>query len=219
PRSVPGIVYGLNHHAGIPSEWLEWHGHNDFHKALANSATAWLYGCAAVNATCLGIGERTGNTPIEALVIEYLGLRGDDQTVHPEVITEIARYFRQEIGYEIPLQQPLVGSRFNTTLAGVHADALAKDKRIYTIFDTESILGVPPDIRITDKSGRAGVAHWVNLNLELSGDAQIDKGHAGIVEIFQRISAQYEDGRVTIMSSEELLELVAEHVPELAEGR
>ncbi len=217
PRSVPGIIYGLDHHAGIPSEWLEWHGHNDFHKALVNSATAWLYGCAGVNATLLGVGERTGNAPIEALVFEYLALRGDDPTVNTRVISEIARYFRKEIGYEIPPQQPFVGSRFNTTLAGIHADALAKDNRIYTIFDTEALLGVPADIRITDKSGRAGVAHWINLNLEIEGEDRIDKNHPGVAAMFSKISEQYEDGRVAIMSDEEMAELLAEHIPELAE--
>ena len=65
PRNVNGIMYGLNHHAGVPSEWLEWHGHNDFYRALTNSTFAWLYGCSGINGTLLGIGERTGNTPIE----------------------------------------------------------------------------------------------------------------------------------------------------------
>jgi len=217
PRSVAGIIYGLNEHGGIPSELLEWHGHNDFHKAVVNSATAWLYGCSAVNATCLGIGERTGNTPIEAMVMEYLALRGDDPTVKTEVITEIARYFEKEIGLEIPPQQPFVGSRFNTTLAGIHADALAKDRRIYTIFDTEKILNVPPDVRITDKSGRSGVAHWINLNLGLDGQDKIDKDNAGLVAMFQRITEQYDAGRVTIMSKEELLDLIVENIPELAD--
>jgi len=217
PRSVPGIIYGLNYHAGIPSEWLEWHGHNDFYKALVNSATAWLYGCCAVNGTLLGIGERTGNAPIEGLVIEYLSLRGDDPTVDTRVISEIARYFRGEIGYQIPPQQPFVGSRFNTTLAGIHADALAKDSRIYTIFHTEAVLGVSPDIRITDKSGRAGVAHWINLHLNLDGEDRVSKDHPGVIEIFRRITEQYDRGRVTIMSHEEMVELVAEYIPELAE--
>ncbi len=217
PRSVAGIIYGLNVHAGIPSERLEWHGHNDFHKALVNSATAWLYGCSAVNGTLLGIGERTGNTPIEALVMEYMALRGEDPTVNTQVISEIARYFETEIGHEIPAQQPFVGSRFNTTLAGIHADALAKHKAIYTIFDTDKILGVPPDVRITDKSGRAGVAYWVNLHLGLQGDDEITKDHEGLAEMFDAITRQYEDGRVTIMSTEELLELVAQYIPELAE--
>ena len=70
PRSVPGIIYGLRHHAGFPSELIEWHGHNDFYKAVVNSTTAWLYGASAVNCSLLGIGERTGNTPLEAMVIE-----------------------------------------------------------------------------------------------------------------------------------------------------
>jgi isopropylmalate/homocitrate/citramalate synthase len=217
PRSVPGIIYGLNYHAHIPSELLEWHGHNDFHKALINSATAWLYGCAAVNATLLGIGERTGNAPTEGLVLEYLALRGDDPTVKTEVITEIARYFRTEIGYEIPAQQPFVGRHFNTTLAGIHADGLAKDKRIYTIFDTESILGVPPGVMITDKSGLAGVAHWINVNLELKGKDQVDKDSPAVAEIFRRVAEQYDKGRVTIMSNKEMAELVAGCMPALAE--
>ncbi|MFO8008949.1 MAG: 2-isopropylmalate synthase [Candidatus Brocadiia bacterium] len=217
PRSVPGIIYGLRHHAGYPSEWLEWHGHNDFHKALVNSVTAWLYGCAAVNATCLGIGERTGNTPIEALVMEFLALHGDDETVDTTMITEIARYFRREVGHQIPAQQPFVGSRFNTTLASIHADGLSKDKRMYTIFDTERILGVPSDVRITDKSGRGGVTHWINLNLELSSEQQVDKGRPGVAAITDAVTEQYEQGRVAIMSREELLEMVVEHMPELAD--
>jgi len=217
PRSVPGIVYGLNYHAHMPSEWLEWHGHNDFHKALINGSTAWLYGCSSVNGTLLGIGERTGNPPIEGLVVEYLGLRGHDATVRTEVITEIARYFRTEIGYDIPPQQPLVGSQFNTTLAGIHADAMAKDLRIYSIFDTQSILGVQPGVRITDKSGHAGVAHWINLNLELTGSDQTDKDHPGVQEMFRRIAEQYKNGRVAVMSTKEMAELVAECIPELAD--
>jgi isopropylmalate/homocitrate/citramalate synthase len=217
PRSVPGIIYGLNYHAHIPSEWLEWHGHNDFHKALANSATAWLYGCSAVNGALLGIGERTGNTPIEALVIEHLALRGHDPTVDTRAITEIARYFRTEIGHHIPPQQPFVGSHFNTTLAAIHADGLSKDQRMYTIFDTNTVLGVPSNVQITSKSGHGGVAHWVNANLGLEGEDQVSKEHPGVAEVFRRVSEQYESGRVTIMSDRELAELVAECIPDLAE--
>ncbi len=109
PRSVNGIMYGLVHHAGVPSEWLEWHGHNDFYKVLTNASTAWLYGCSAANGTLLGIGERTGNTPIEGLVFEYMGLRGTDHGMQPQVITEIAEYFQNEIGMDIPPNQPFVG--------------------------------------------------------------------------------------------------------------
>jgi len=58
PRSVPKLVLSMIHKAGVPPHLLEWHGHNDFHKALVNGTTAWLYGCDALNGTLLGIGER-----------------------------------------------------------------------------------------------------------------------------------------------------------------
>ena len=74
PRSVQGIIYALHTHAGVPHEMLEWHGHNDFYKAVVNSSTAWLYGCCGVNTSLFGIGERTGNTPLEAMVFEYAQL-------------------------------------------------------------------------------------------------------------------------------------------------
>ncbi len=65
PRSIPGIIYGILTHAGIPSELIEFHGHNDFYKAVSNSTTAWLYGASGVNCSLFGIGERTGNTPLK----------------------------------------------------------------------------------------------------------------------------------------------------------
>ena len=43
PRSVPGLIYGLNHYAQVPSEQIEWHGHNDFYKVVANAGMAWFF--------------------------------------------------------------------------------------------------------------------------------------------------------------------------------
>lgn len=88
PRSVPGIIYGLMHYAGTPSEMLEWHGHNDFYKVVTNASTAWLYGASSVNCSLLGIGERTGNCPLEAMVMEYASLRGTTDGMELPVITE-----------------------------------------------------------------------------------------------------------------------------------
>ncbi len=76
PRSIPKLIYKLNQEVGVPSDRLEWHGHNDFHKVHINGATAWLYGCDALNATLFGFGERTGNPPLEGAVIEYIAIKG-----------------------------------------------------------------------------------------------------------------------------------------------
>ena len=169
PRSVQRLVHAFTEEAGVPGKWLEWHGHNDFHKVLVNGVTAWLYGCGGVNCTLFGFGERTGNTPLEAMVIEYISLTGDDAAADTTVINELADYFATELDYHIPFNYPFVGRDFNATSAGVHVDGIAKNEEIYNIFDTTRILGRPVPIIITDKSGRAGVAYWINHNLKLAG--------------------------------------------------
>ena len=217
PRSVNGIIYGLVHHAGVPSEWLEWHGHNDFYKVLTNASTAWLYGCCAANGTLLGIGERTGNTPIEGLVFEYMGLRGTDHGMQTQVITEIAEYFRKEIGMEIPPSQPFVGRDFNVTRAGIHADGLLKDEEIYNVFDTDALLNRPVAVAIAETSGAAGIAHWINGNYDLGPERRVEKSHPGVAKIGAAIGKEYEAGRTTNISNAEMDRLVKEHLPELAD--
>ncbi len=204
PRSVPGIIYGLQHYAGIPSTLLEWHGHNDFYKVVTNASTAWLYGCSGVNCALLGIGERTGNCPLEAMAIEYASLRGTTDGMDLSVITDIANYFEQEIGYEIPPRTPFVGRNFNVTRAGIHADGLLKDQEIYNIFDTEKILGRPATVAVDAHSGLAGIAFWINRYFRLSGDDVIDKKSPLVAGIKKQIDAFYEEGRNTAMGDDEL---------------
>lgn len=214
PRGVPEIFYALIHEGGVPSELLEWHGHNDFHKGLVNGTAAWLYGCSAVNGALLGFGERTGNTPVEAMLIDYISLTGNDAGIDTAAITEMAEYFRREMGFPIPSNYPFVGSEFNSTAAGIHADGMMKNEEIYNIFDTSKILKRPMGVIITDKSGIAGIAHWVNSHLGLDADKKIDKRHPGLAKMNKWVMEQYEHGRTTSMSGEELLEKAKKYLPE-----
>ena len=207
PRSVPGIIYGLHHYANVPSEMLEWHGHNDFYKAVTNATTAWLFGASAVNCSLLGIGERTGNVPLEAMVIEYASIRGSFDGMHPEVITEIAQYYKDELGYNIPPMTPFIGENFNVTRAGIHADGMMKDAEIYNIFDTESVLGVPATVCISNTSGLAGIAYWINHHYKLSGDEAVTKHDAIVVNMKAEIDKLYAEGRITLMTDPELEEI------------
>ncbi len=204
PRSVPGIIYGLQHYSDVPSEMLEWHGHNDFYKAVANASTAWLYGASAVNCSLLGIGERTGNVPLEAMVMEYASLRGSLDGMDPTVITEIARYYKKEVGYKIPPMTPFVGRNFNVTKAGIHADGLLKDEEIYNIFDTRKILNRPASVMVSKTSGLAGIAYWINENYGLTDEERVDKRSPLVAAMKEWIDAEYENGRQTALSTEEL---------------
>lgn len=205
PRSVAGIIYGLQHFADVPSAHLEWHGHNDFYKAVSNAATAWLYGASAVNCSLLGIGERTGNIPLEAMVFEYASLRGSMDGMNPQVITEIADYFKNEIGYKIPPMTPFAGDAFNCTKAGIHADGLMKDEEIYTIFDTKKILNKPASVEIGQTSGSAGIAYWINQEFKLDKDKKLSKNDNLIQKLKDWIDKEYENGRQNAITKKEML--------------
>lgn len=211
PRSVPGIIYGLQHYSDVPSVMLEWHGHNDFYKGVANATCAWLYGASAVNCSMLGIGERTGNVPLEAMVFEYASLRGTLDGMDPTVITEIAEYFRDKIGYDIPPMTPFVGENFNVTRAGIHADGMIKDEEIYNIFDTAKLLGRPAGVTVSSTSGLAGIAYWINAHYHLTGSEALSKKDPLVLHIKEWVDAQYAAGRQTVISSKELEKLIIKY--------
>ena len=213
PRCVPGIIYGLRHYADVPARCLEWHGHNDFHLATANAGHAWMYGASAVNCTLLGIGERTGNVPLESMVFQYAGFRGTLDGMDTTAITDIARYFKYQIGYDIPENTPFVGRNFNVTRAGIHADGLLKDEEIYNIFDTKRMLNRPASVMIGKTSGLAGIAYWINDNYDLTGDAAIAKNDPLVAQLKAWVDAEYENGRQSTLGRHELEAKVQEFAP------
>jgi isopropylmalate/homocitrate/citramalate synthase len=208
PRSVQGIIYALHIHAGVAPELIEWHGHNDFYKAVANSTTAWIYGCAGINTSLFGIGERTGNTPLEAMVFEYAQLKGHLNGMDTTVITELAEYYEKEIGYTIPPRTPFVGKNFNVTRAGIHADGLLKNEEIYNIFDTEKFLNRPVLCAVSDTSGLAGIAHWINTYYHLREDKAVDKGSELVTTVKLWVDEEYAGGRITVITDEELVAVI-----------
>ncbi len=218
PRSVPKLVGVMRRECGVPPEQLEWHGHNDFHKVLVNASAAWLYGCMYANGTLLGYGERTGNPPLEGLVMEYIGLKGTADGMDTTVISEIADYYEREIGYRIPPNYPFVGRDFNVTRAGIHADGLLKNEEIYNSFDTTRILGRPPRVLVDKTSGTAGVAWWINAFFHLPPDRRIDKKSEAVRRVTEWVDRAYDDGRTTSISDEEMLEQVRHHLPHLVTG-
>ena len=217
PRSIPKLCHRMTHDAGVPTDCLEWHGHNDFHKVHINGATAWLCGCDALNATLFGIGERTGNPPIAGAMVEYAAIRGTLDGMDLTALKDIAHYYETDVGTRIPDNYPLVGRHFNTTRAGIHADGLYRDERVYNIFDTDLLLGRPSQVAITDKSGADGVMLWVNKFLGLEGGERLSK--IKLVKICRWVVDQYTAGRITAISEDELIEQIRIHLPDIYEQR
>lgn len=214
PRSVPAIMHALRTKGGVPSRLIEWHGHNDFYSVVTNSTTSWLYGCAGVNTAIFGIGERTGNCPLEAMVIEYEQIKGKSN-MNLKVISEMSEYFQKSMGYEMPKRTPFVGDDFNVTRAGIHADGILKNEEIYNAFDTDKILNCPAVVAVNEYSGLAGIAAWINCYYKLKDDEKIGKRDERIIPIKHWVDEQYEKGRTTVIRSEELRDLVIEMMPEV----
>lgn len=212
PRSVSAIIHGLKYYAKVPSEAIEWHGHNDYYAAVTNSTTSWLYGGSSVNTTLFGIGERVGNTPLEAMVIEYAQIKGNVKSMNLKVINEIEKYFEKELNYDIPPKTPFVGSEFNVTKAGIHADGLLKDEEIYNSFDTRKILDKAPLVAINSYSGISSIAYWINSFFGLKGDAKIYKNDERLLNIKNKIDEEYEGGRTTNITTEEMESLSNKYI-------
>jgi citrate (Re)-synthase len=211
PRGVPRLVRFFTDTLGITPEHLEWHGHNDFHRGEVNTVAAWLYGCAAANGSFFGFGERTGNPPLEALVIDYIGLKGEAPGVDTTALTRAAAYFRDQLGTPLPANYPFAGAGFNVTSAGIHADGLLKNEEIYNIFDTARILDRPLGITVNDRSGLAGIAYWVNTTRGLKGFTQVRKDDPRVVAMHDEVQRQYAAGRSTGFSPDEMQALARLH--------
>ncbi len=205
PRGVPKLVSGLRQ-IGVPAEWMEWHGHNDLHKVQVNTVAAWLYGCSAANSAIFGVGERTGNSPLEAMVVEQAQIKAVKEKVNYAAITELAEYAKKELGFEIARNYPLVGEDFNVTRAGIHVDGLLKDEEIYNCFDTKKLLNRPVNVAITDKAGLAGIKHWIEVRYQI----EIPKHDPRIAKIKEKIDAEYEANRASAISDDEMFEWVRE---------
>jgi isopropylmalate/homocitrate/citramalate synthase len=103
-----------------------------------------------------------------------------------------------------------VGKNFNVTRAGIHADGLLKNEEIYNIFDTEKFLNRPVLCAVSNTSGLAGIAHWINTYFKLKDDEKISKNSELVAYVKTWVDAEYESGRVTVLTDSELLTVIDE---------
>ena len=116
---------------------MEFHGHNDFGLATANSIAAYRYGCKRVNVAFAGLGERTGNTSLEQMVVAYIRMYGDPG-FQLKTLGRIRDLLAKEV-IAIPPKQPIIGDVF-TTQAGIHQTGMRRGEQaeggpIYLAFE------------------------------------------------------------------------------------
>ncbi len=184
PYSIPKLMWVFRNIVNLPPEALEFHGHGDYHMAVANAVSAWLYGASYNNGTMLGIGERAGNVPIEAFVVWYARIKGDFGGMEPRVISRIVEAYR-ELGYNIPRYQPIVGENAFSTSVGIHIHAQLRNRATYMSMSPE-ILGFRERIHVGPYSGRSGIAYWLRSMGVISndGDELVDRVYREVVKMY-----------------------------------
>lgn len=122
-----------------PGMELEFHGHNDLGMATANSLSAAAAGAAALSVTVNGLGERSGNAPLEE-VIQAMELSGGVKSgMTPKNLMAICQYVAEASGRPIPPGKPITGSDVFTHESGIHCAGLIKDRLSYQPFIPETV--------------------------------------------------------------------------------
>lgn len=203
PRSVPGMMRELRA-LGLEAADLEFHPHNDTHLVVANCLAAVMTGCAAVNGTLLGKGERSGNAPLEGVLLHLIGmgLLGD---ARPDftALNDLAALY-EETGQGLPAKYPLFGRDAHRTRAGIHADGLNKHWPMYAPFDVPRLLGRPLEVSLTADSGVAGLIFLVRQHT----GTELPKDDPGLRALHEQLQAEFAGGRQTAVDWEELAERV-----------
>jgi 2-phosphinomethylmalic acid synthase len=216
PRSVPRMIRGLRG-LGLQAEDLEFHPHNDTGLVVANCLAAIRAGCAVINGTSLGKGERTGNAPLEQVLLHLVGMGCIGQTGLPDftALNGLADLYA-EMGEALPPKYPLYGRDAHRTRAGVHADGLNKFWWMYAPFDVPGLLGRPLEVSLTKDSGVAGIVFLLRQHLGV----ELAKDDPQVLALHAELTAEFDGGRQTSVEWEELAPRWAEIVTEggLREG-
>ena len=223
PVGIPRLISTLVQETGAE---LEFHGHNDFGMATANSMAALRYGCRRVNVAFAGLGERTGNTALEQVLASYIR-EYSDPGFKLDVVARIRDLITNEV-CTIPPKQPIIGEVFSTQ-AGLHQTGVRRSDEagggpIYLPFDA-ALVGdeAVEQHRIGALSGMDGIVSVLNRKVkeETGQDGTYSNVSRAVKHVYDYIQASYDGAydresdtlvgqRRTFFSAEEILALTRE---------
>jgi 2-isopropylmalate synthase len=179
-RSLIGFVKGIVDETGEPVG-IDWHGHRDRGMDLQNTLAALGAGASRVHGCGLGIGERSGNTPMDLILVNLKLLGWIDRDLSR--LAEYCRAVSDACGVPIPSNYPVVGRDAFETGTGVHAAAVIKAfrkgdpwlaDRVYSGVPAGDF-GLSQRIRIGPMSGRSNVLYWLEARGVPFDDAVVER--------------------------------------------
>jgi homocitrate synthase NifV len=162
---------------------IEMHTHNDFGMATANAIAGVQAGARFLSTTVMGIGERTGNSPLEEVVMASKHLLSIDTGIDTKRLREIAEYVARASNREIPAWKPIVGQNCFAHEAGIHTDGVMKFLSNYEPYSPEEV-GMSRKIIVGKHSGRSTIKQI----LQTKGFELDDVSAGAVLEIVRATS-------------------------------
>ncbi len=209
PRSIPRLFQEMRK-LGLQSADLEFHPHNDTWLVVANCLAAIRAGCGVINGTSLGKGERSGNAPLEAVLLHMCGM-GYFRQSRPDftALNDLVELYAT-MGEPVPAKYPLYGRDAHRTRAGIHADGLNKFWWMYAPFNVPELLGRPLEVSLTKESGLAGLIFLVRQHTGL----ELAKDDPRLQQVYAWLMEEFDNGRQTSVEWEELAPILARYMGE-----
>ena len=153
---------------------IEMHAHDDLGMATANTLAAVRAGASHVNTTVNGLGERSGNAPLEEVVLGLQLCQGRRTGVDLVSFPRLSQRVALASGRPLHWQKSVVGEGAFTHEAGIHVDGLIKDPHNYQGYDPR-LVGRSHRIVLGKHSGTGAVKLvMATLGHELDDGAALD---------------------------------------------
>ena len=136
PEAISYLVRKIRERTKTP---LSAHLHNDFGLGLVNSIAALNNGAEAITTTIGGIGERSGNVPLEQFVMALKHLYKRDIGIKTEGFTDLTRFVFACANLPMPVNLPWVGPNAFSHEAGIHVAAVLNCPMTYECLDPEQV--------------------------------------------------------------------------------
>ena len=152
-----------------PHLHFDFHSHNDYGLADANSLAALNAGAKGIHTTVNGLGERTGNSPLSSVVsIIYDHMNDMEISVDESKLFKISKLVEAFSGIRIPTNMPVIGENVFTQTSGIHADGDNKGNLYFTKLAPERF-GRSRKYALGKSSGKASVQkNLQEIGIELS---------------------------------------------------
>ena len=164
---------------------FDFHAHNDYGLAVANSIEAINAGCCGVHTTVNGLGERTGNTPLEQIVPSVSDFTNKKTNANEKQLASVSHLVELFSKRRVAKNAPIIGRVVFTQTAGIHADG-DKKGNLYVSKLSPKRFGRKTRYALGKLSGKASVQMALKQLGVMLGENELNAVLSKVVELGEK---------------------------------